>query len=191
KLCHMDIKSTVKQAMFWCALALIPAGMQAQTTINTAYTNAPGINALFAKPSYLTFQVTNSNPYAIAITAISNQHIASAVATGPPVINYSQNNSRYALWYNKNSTATVPVDPGSGWIFADSSATITTIANGVAPIMTGIEDVLILPNSTYRFLLVCTDSISAVGNATNVATPGFFTTDGVTLTTTGQPWGLF
>src|SRR5690606_4710755 len=49
----------------------------------------------------------------------------------------------------------------------------------------------ILPNSTYRFLLVCTDSISAVGNATNVATPGFFTTDGVTLTTTGQPWGLF
>jgi len=175
-----------------CVLALISGNARAQSsTINTAYTNAPGINALFAQPSYLTFQVNNTNAYAIAITELGNQHIAAATSAGPPVINYSQNGSKYALWYNKNSTATVPVDPATGWIFADSSATITTNANGIVQIMTGMKDVMVLPNSTYRFLLVCSDSISAVGNATTIPTPGSFTMDGVTLTTGGQPWGLF
>lgn len=186
----MKINSTCKQLLLPVALFLCSAAI-AQTTIPTAYTNAPGINALFTQPSYLAFDVTNNNSYAVSITDISNQHIAAATAAGPPVINYSQNGCRYSIWYNENNTATAPIDPMSGWVFGQTSNTVSTTANGIVPILSGMKDVIIPPGATYRFALVCSDSISAVGNTATPAAPGAFTTDGVTLTTVGLQWGRF
>src|SRR5690606_38401738 len=77
------------------------------------------------------------------------------------------------------------------WVFADTSAIITTSANGIVQVMSGIKDLIIPPNATYRFILATNDSISAVGNATTIPAPGSFSTDNVTLITGGLPWGQF
>ncbi|MCB0699916.1 MAG: immunoglobulin domain-containing protein, partial [Chitinophagaceae bacterium] len=170
---------------------LIGHQLMAQTTINTNYVNSPPVNVLNTQPSYVTFTVNNSNNYAVAITAIGTQHIASAVIAGTPAINYSQNNCEYILWYNENSTGATPITTANGWMYGSKSGVINVNTNGVIPVMTNIEDVVISPNSTYKFALACTDSISAVGNTTTPALPGSFTSNGVTLTTTGQTWGQF
>lgn len=164
------------------------------TTINTNYTSAPGPGVVpfpMSSPnSFITFRVTNNNPYAIQVTDVSHLHVASAdITQGTTVLvqGYSMNNAKYSLWYTTtNVTGNPNIGITTGWTKAGDYGPVSTTGNIVTTVMSNAEG-FVAPGATARFALAVTDTIAATGPSPS---PTSFTAAGVTLDVSGAYWGV-
>lgn len=191
-------KLSVKRLLlFLLASVVIGKTFAVPTTITTVYTNTPYGHSflLSSAPYYITFSVTNNNPYPISITSVGNYHVGVDVTVNAtPPFNLNMNGQSYSLYYTTSSLSGVPNVTSPTWTLAGTGAPITTSSNGVVTVISGLN-VIIPPvqcgGNTYRFALV-TDSL-LTGASTSALTPTVFTQNGVTLSSAdaNQYWGSF
>lgn len=180
-------KLSVKRLLlFLFASVVIGKTYAVPTTITTAYTNVPFGHSFYSvsTPHYITFSVTNNNPYPIAITSVGNFHVGVDAGVGgpPPIFTLNMNGQSYSLYYTTSSLSGIPNIVNPTWTLAATGSPITTSSNGIYPVLTGLN--IIIPpaqcgGNTYRFALV-SDSLVA-GAANSALTPSSFTQNGVTL----------
>lgn len=170
-----------------CAVLGLASAQAVPQTITSAYTNqttdvmwtnVPG-------PHFITFSITNTNNYPIAITGVGIFHPGISIGSN----NYNANGKSYSLYSSKTSLSgsPLPLNSGNGWDLVTSSPPITTASNGQTQIISGIK-VIIPPAScggnTIRMAITC-DSLAYAGavvaNALVPLTPTTFTVGGVTM----------
>ncbi|MBS1782544.1 MAG: T9SS type A sorting domain-containing protein [Bacteroidetes bacterium] len=135
------MKNVLREKLWLVVCLLLSAlSMQAQTTVTTGLVgsttaSASGVNV---------FGVTNSNTYSIAVTSFSIYH------------NIGTNNGRsYTVYYNPTSITGAPtITAANGWITVGTSALITSSSSQIVTVLSN-QYVVIPPNTTYRFAIIC------------------------------------
>jgi gliding motility-associated-like protein len=181
------------------ALILLGLGItnvaKAAFTIQTNYTNRNGTLLVSQPvgPNYVTFNVQNNNPYAVALTNLSQYHDSFTQFNTA----HSNNGDSYSLIYTTSNTTGQP-NPLNWTIVAASAPIVSTNGNGVKPILSNLN-VVIPPGANYRFAVVCNTSgsgiVAGIAAIINPAptpptpillTPSTFTGNGVTIFATKQ-----
>ncbi|WP_276134499.1 T9SS type B sorting domain-containing protein [Polluticoccus soli] len=171
---------------------------QAQTVLNTAYTNSPGnVTGNFtapATPQYVTFTVKNTNCYPITLTEFSILHMVDVNVTfGSVTVTVSNNGAVYTVL--RQTSGGITSDPSvssaiSTWPIVGSSSPITAGSSGIIPVVTGLTTnnlTEIGAGQEVRFAIVSNDTMfvrAGIGQGTTPAvipSPRTFTLNGVTL----------
>lgn len=168
--------------------ALLNEASAVPTTINALYPSQnTNVFSGGGGPMFITFSVTNNNPYPVAITGINMFHPGAGFAGFP----FVANGKSYTIW-NSFTNVTGPATPiatTNAWSIVTTTPPITNATNAIYPIATGLN-IIIPPAScggnTCRFAIVC-DTLFASGyqisNVLQPISPVSFTTNGVTMTT--------
>lgn len=115
-------------------LLFITISGYAQTTVTAATTAANTTGS----PGAVTFAVTNTNTYAVAITQVAAFH------------NALNNGRTYTVWYHPTAlTGTPSISTANGWIQLGVTAPISA-TTGITTLLTN-KYLIMQPNATYRF----------------------------------------
>ena len=149
---------------FGTLISFLSSSQVTLTTINeAAYNGSNGV----AGVSGITFVIenTNSSPWLLNDLDV--------------YFKTASNGATVDLWYTSTSLSGSPSVVSPTWSKVNStSATITVTANGFVPVFTGLN-FLIPANTTYRFAVQSSSSISYSGSG--VITPNSFTSNGLTM----------
>ncbi len=152
-------------------------------TISTAYSNQTG-NARWSNvgaPQFVTFSVTNTNNFPVAIRGVGMFH-----AGVTPISGYLSNGKTYSVYYSTSSLSGSPTPITTPtWQLASTSGPITTSSDGKTLVVSGLN--IVLPpascgNNTIRFAVI-TDTVLYAANPPLYPplTPTTFVTQGVVM----------
>lgn len=149
---------------FGTLISFLSSSQVTLTTINeAAYNGSNGV----AGVSGITFVIENNNSSPWLLNDLQ------------VYFKTASNGATVDLWYTSTSLSGSPSIVSPTWAKVNTtSATITVAANGFVPVFTGLN-FLIPANTTYRFAVQSSSSISYSGSG--VITPNSFTVNGLTL----------
>ena len=161
-----------KKFLFVCLLFLLGCNaIIAQTTISTATgtTGYTGTNGVLGA-SCITFNVNNTNAYAITLDAVETYKSAT----------YPGATATFSLWYSSVSLSGADTIKAPNWTQIITNTAPTTLTVGYNTIFTSLG--FNIPAGTeYRFAIQSDNGIGYSGAAAGACSPSILTQDGVDL----------